>query len=83
VASIDAKKNPYTVGMAHKMTTPEVQAAYRRRKAIVEPPNAWIKQHHRVSPVQQERLEQSTCGMEAGLCGIEFAAHEQTLRRVK
>jgi len=42
-ARIDAKKNPYTIGMAHKMTTPEAQAAYRRRKAIVEPPNAWIK----------------------------------------
>lgn len=40
---IDAKNNPYTVAMAQKMSTPEAQAAYRRRKAIVEPPNAWIK----------------------------------------
>jgi hypothetical protein len=42
-AKIDAKNNPYTVAMAEKMATAEAQAAYRRRKAIVEPPNAWIK----------------------------------------
>ena len=42
-AKIDAKNNPYTVAMVGKMATAEAQAAYRRRKAIVEPPNAWIK----------------------------------------
>lgn len=40
---IDAKANPYTVAMADKMATPEAQRDYRRRKAIVEAPNAWIK----------------------------------------
>ena len=40
---IDAKKHPYTVAMASKLTTERVRAAYRRRKAIVEPPNGWIK----------------------------------------
>ena len=29
--------------MAAKLQSAEGQAKYRRRKAIVEPPNAWIK----------------------------------------
>jgi transposase len=40
---IDAKKHPHTVAMASKLATERVRAAYRRRKAIVEPPNGWIK----------------------------------------
>ncbi len=40
---IDAKRNPHTMAMAEKLNTDRVRAAYRRRKAIVEPPNAWIK----------------------------------------
>jgi transposase len=40
---IDTKKHPHTVAMASKLATERVRAAYRRRKAIVEPPNGWIK----------------------------------------
>ena len=40
---IDAAKNPYTAAMAAHLQTDEAKAAYRRRKAIVEAPNGWIK----------------------------------------
>ncbi|WP_025918450.1 hypothetical protein [Herminiimonas sp. CN] len=40
---IDTKKNPHPVAMTNKLATERVRAAYRRRKAIVEPPNGWIK----------------------------------------
>lgn len=40
---LDAKANPYTRAMRTKMQTPSAKDAYRRRKAIVEAPNAWIK----------------------------------------
>ena len=43
-ASINADKRPLTAAMAVKLQSAEGQAKYRRRKAIVEPPNAWIKQ---------------------------------------
>jgi hypothetical protein len=43
-ASIDADKLPHTAAMAAKLQSAEARAKYRRRKAIVEPPNAWIKQ---------------------------------------
>lgn len=43
IAALDAEKSPYTTAMAVKMATPEAKAAYRRRKAIVEAPNGWIK----------------------------------------
>ena len=33
----------YTAAMAMRLQTEETKAAYRRRKAIVEPPNGWIK----------------------------------------
>lgn len=42
-AKIDAAKNPHTVAMAARLQTALAKAAYRRRKAIVEPPNGWIK----------------------------------------
>lgn len=42
-AAIDAQKYPYTAAMAARLQTDETKAAYRRRKAIVEPPNGWIK----------------------------------------
>ena len=42
--AIDADKRPLTAAMAVKLQSAEGQAKYRRRKAIVEPPNAWIKQ---------------------------------------
>lgn len=40
---IDAAKHPRTAAMAARIQTEAVKAAYRRRKAIVEPPNGWIK----------------------------------------
>jgi transposase len=42
-AVIDADKCPHTVAMATRLQTAAVKDAYRRRKAIVEPPNGWIK----------------------------------------
>jgi hypothetical protein len=42
-ASIDADKYPHTAAMAERLQREETKAAYRRRKAIVEPPNGWIK----------------------------------------
>jgi len=43
-AGINADNRPLTAAMAVKLQSAEGQAKYRRRKAIVEPPNAWIKQ---------------------------------------
>jgi hypothetical protein len=40
----DASRLPHTAAMAAKLESPTGRAQYRRRKAIVEPPNAWIKQ---------------------------------------
>lgn len=40
---LNAKDNPYTVAMVDKMASPQARHDYRRRKAIVEAPNAWIK----------------------------------------
>jgi len=42
-AVIDADKYPHTVAMAARLQTAAGKDAYRRRKAIVEPPNGWIK----------------------------------------
>ncbi|MBT4396396.1 MAG: IS1182 family transposase [Acidiferrobacteraceae bacterium] len=42
-AAIDPDKYPHTAAMAERLQTEEVKIAYRRRKAIVEPPNGWIK----------------------------------------
>ena len=41
--AIDAHKYPHTAAMAERLQSAEAKAAYRRRKAIVEPPNGWIK----------------------------------------
>ena len=41
---IDPAKLPLSAAMAAKLQSPDGQAKYRRRKVIVEPPNAWIKQ---------------------------------------
>jgi hypothetical protein len=43
IAKIDATNKPRTAAMAEKLQSVEGQAAYRRRKHIVEPPNGWIK----------------------------------------
>lgn len=40
---IDPQKYPRTAAMADKLSSDRGKAAYRRRKAIVEPPNGWIK----------------------------------------
>lgn len=42
-ARIDAQKYPHTAKLAERLQSAESQAAYRRRKAIVEAPNGWIK----------------------------------------
>jgi transposase len=42
-AAIDAAKYPHTAKMAERLRIDEGKAAYRRRKAIVEAPNGWIK----------------------------------------
>jgi IS5 family transposase len=41
--AIDAVKYPRTAAMAGKLHTDEARAAYRRRKWLSEPPNAWVK----------------------------------------
>jgi hypothetical protein len=41
---VDSAKLPLTAALAAKLQSADGQAKYRRRKAIVEPPNAWIKQ---------------------------------------
>ncbi|WP_445944830.1 transposase [Roseateles sp. PN1] len=40
----DKDKRPLTAAMAGKQKSAEGHAKYRRLNAIVEPPNAWIKQ---------------------------------------
>jgi Transposase DDE domain len=41
---VDIDKLHYTAAMAAKLQTDEGRDKYRRRKAIVEPSNVWIKQ---------------------------------------
>ena len=41
--AIDAGQYPHTAAMEAKFKTPQAQAAYRKRKWIVEAPNGWIK----------------------------------------
>jgi transposase len=40
---LDQQKHPHTAAMAARFQRASVKEAYRRRKHIVEPPNAWIK----------------------------------------
>lgn len=40
---IDPKKRPLCAAMADKFRSATTQAAYRKRKWISEPPNAWVK----------------------------------------
>ena len=42
-AAIDPKRRPLCAAMAEKFKSPATQAAYRKRKWISEPPNAWVK----------------------------------------
>src|SRR5882672_153852 len=41
--AIDADRYPHSAAMAQRLQSERAKAAYRRRKAIVEPPNGWIK----------------------------------------
>jgi transposase len=41
--AIDPKKRPLCAAMAEKFKSSTTQAAYRKRKWISEPPNAWVK----------------------------------------
>jgi hypothetical protein len=41
--AIDAARYPHTAAMAAYLQTDAGKAAYRRRKAIVEAPNGWVK----------------------------------------
>lgn len=40
---VDAQKRPLCAAMAEKFTSAQTQAAYRKRKWLSEPPNAWVK----------------------------------------
>jgi IS5 family transposase len=40
---INAQKRPLCAAMAEKFTSAAIQAAYRKRKWLSEPPNGWIK----------------------------------------
>jgi transposase len=40
---IDANKRPLCAAMSEKFTSSETQTAYRKRKWLSEPPNAWVK----------------------------------------
>ncbi len=40
---VNAKTHPHTAAIAAKLKTEQGDAAYRRRKSIVEAPNGWIK----------------------------------------
>jgi len=40
---VDAQKRPLSAAMAEKFTSAQTQAAYRKRKWLSEPPNAWVK----------------------------------------
>ncbi|MEA9342946.1 transposase, partial [Pseudomonas aeruginosa] len=42
-AKVNAKTHPHTAAIAAKLKTEQGDAAYRRRKSIVEAPNGWIK----------------------------------------
>lgn len=41
--AVDPKKRPLCAAMAEKFKSAATQAAYRKRKWISEPPNAWVK----------------------------------------
>jgi transposase len=42
-AAVDAERYPHTAAMVARLQTEVGKTAYRRRKAIVEAPNGWIK----------------------------------------
>ena len=84
-ADIDADKLPYTTAMAAKLQSIEGRAKYRRRKAIVEPPNAWIKQVLGVRQFSFRGDRQGSMRVQTRLCGVEPAAdvHDDGLTAAK
>lgn len=73
--SIDAAALPHTAAMAARLDTPEGRTLYRRRKAIVEPPNGWIKQ---VLGFRQFSLR----GVEKVRCEFKLVCAALNLRRM-
>ena len=72
---IDAGRLPHSAAMAAKMEHPDGRGRYRRRKAIVEPPNAWIKQ---VLGFRQFSLR----GVEKVRCEFQLVCAALNLRRM-
>jgi transposase len=72
---IDAGRLPHSAAMAAKMDHPDGRGRYRRRKAIVEPPNAWIKQ---VLGFRQFSLR----GVEKVRCEFQLVCAALNLRRM-
>ena len=73
--SLDAGTLPRTVAMAAKLDSPAGRSRYRRRKAIVEPVNAWIKQ---VLGFRQFSLR----GVEKVRCEFKLVCAALNLRRM-
>jgi len=73
--SLDADRLPHTAAMAVKLDSPEGRGQYRRRKVIVEPPNAWIKQ---VLGFRQFSLR----GVEKVRCEFQLVCAALNLRRM-
>ena len=59
--SIDAERLPHTATMAAKLQSADGRAKYRRRKAIVEPPNGWIKQVLGLRQFSMRGLDKARC----------------------
>lgn len=73
--AINADTLPHTAAMAAKMEHLDGRGRYRRRKAIVEPPNAWIKQ---VLGFRQFSLR----GIEKARCEFKLVCAALNLRRM-
>jgi len=72
---MDAVALPLNAAMAAKLDSPQGCSRYRRRKAIVEPPNAWIKQ---VLGFRQFSLR----GVEKVRCEFKLVCAALNLRRM-
>jgi transposase len=75
LVGIDTGRLPHTAAMASKMDRPDGRRRYRQRKAIVEPPNAWIKQ---VLGFRQFSLR----GVEKVRCEFQLVCAALNLRRM-
>lgn len=72
---VDAGRLPHTAAMAAKLEHADSRGSYRRRKAIVEPPNAWIRQ---VLGFRQFSLR----GVEKVRCEFQLVCAALNLRRM-